>query len=426
MTAYETILRKALVGSSIGADEWNRVQADFRNRAFFISRVTEVRVLDAARGAVAESLGGNLSESDFRLEMRRVLSETGYLRPEGGEGTIKDMLTDQRLNLIYRTNREMAQGYVQHLQATSEGALAAFPAYELKRAERRRAPRNWHERWREAGGRFFDGERMIALKTDPIWTRISRFGNPYPPFDYNSGMDIFSVGRRECMRLGVIDESTPPQSPPKRDFNGDLKASFDAGHWSGDYARMLKRSFGDQVKFTQDQETGNVSVQWQRCLVRDMFENYRKPTADESGKGWNVGKATAKLLAECDKVSPKYRPVFEGKGLTLGPSFAKHTIDHGHWLVDNTPGNLPVMPADLDLVPSLWRSPDYIEAGGEKDSIVLCLATFDGGILKLPVWVRQKVPIPTGLFKEKAPTSAPTGIPRFALSGTAHSVPKTI
>ena len=56
----------------------------------------------------------------------------------------------------------------------------------------------------------------------------------------------------------------------------------------------------------------------------------------------------------------------------------------------------------LKLVPSLWQSPDYIEAGGEKDTIVLCLETFDGGILKLPVGLGNKnTPYGTGLFKER-------------------------
>lgn len=134
-----------------------------------------------------------------------------------------------------------------------------------------------------------------------------------------------------------------------------------------------------------------------------MFENYTPPTPNESGKGWALGKATARLLAECDKVSPKYRPLFEGRGLSLNKSIAKHTIDEGHWLVDKTPGNMPVKPEDLDLVPSLWRAPDYIEAGGLKDSIVLCLETFDGGILKMPVKVKRQVPTPTGLFKQRIP-----------------------
>jgi N-acyl-D-amino-acid deacylase len=94
----------------------------------------------------------------------------------------------------------------------------------------------------------------------------------------------------------VIDEKTPKQKPPKLDFNENLQASFDAGHWSGEYARKLKDAFGDQIKHTQDQKTGNVTVQWQGNLLRDAFENYTTPTPEESGKGWGLGKATAKLL----------------------------------------------------------------------------------------------------------------------------------
>lgn len=401
MTASERLLQKTLVGSDIGSSEWNSIQAAFRDRAFFSARVSSIRLLDAMRTKIVESLKGNLSASDFRLAIRR---ELGAIQYDAGEarGTIKDLMTSARLDLIYNTNREMAQGFMQHLQATNAGALAAAPAYELKRAERRKVPRNWPEIWKSKGGTLYDG-RMIALKTDPIWTRISRFGLPYPPFDYNSGMDLFSVSRRECLRLGVITEETPPQKPPKYDFNANLQAKFDVGHWSGERAQFFRDSFGDQLKYEQDQKTGNVTVQWQRCLLRDMFENYTPPTPNESGKGWALGKATARLLTECDKVSPKYRPLFEGRGLSLNKSIAKHTIDEGHWLVDKTPGNMPVKPEDLDLVPSLWRAPDYIEAGGLKDSIVLCLETFDGGILKMPVKVKRQVPTPTGLFKQRIP-----------------------
>lgn len=401
MTASEWLLQRALVGSGIGSGEWNSIQAALRDRAFFSARVSSIRLLDAMRAKVAESLRGNLSASDFRLAIRRELDATGY-DPGENRGTLKDLTKSARLDLIYNTNREMAQGFMQHLQATSEGALAAAPAYELMRAERRRVPRNWPEIWKAKGGTLYDG-RMIALKTDPIWTRISRFGLPHPPFDYNSGMDVFSVSRRECLRLGVIDEDSPRQKPPHTGFNDNLQAKFDVGHWSGERARFFRDAFGDQLKYVQDRKTGIVTVQWQRCLLRDMFENYTPPTPDESGKGWSLGKATGRLLAECDKVSPKYRQLFEGRGLSLNKSIAKHTIDEGHWLVDRTPGNMPVRPEDLDLVPSLWRTPDYIEAGGQKDSIVLCLETFDGGILKMPVKVRSNIPIPTGLFKQKTP-----------------------
>ena len=186
MTASERLLQKALVGSEIGSSEWNSIQAGLRDRAFFSARVTSMRVLDTMRAKIAESLKGNLSASDFRMAVRSALLKDNYEHPKGFEGTVRDLLSESRLNLVYNTNREMAQGFMQHLQATSEGALAAFPAYELKRAERRKVPRDWPRIWEEKGGTLYGG-RMIALKTDPIWTRISRFGLPHPPFDYNSG-----------------------------------------------------------------------------------------------------------------------------------------------------------------------------------------------------------------------------------------------
>ena len=78
MTASERLLQKALVGSGIGSGEWNSNQAALRDRAFFSARVSSIRLLDAMRAKVAESLRGNLSVSDFRLAIRRELDATGY------------------------------------------------------------------------------------------------------------------------------------------------------------------------------------------------------------------------------------------------------------------------------------------------------------------------------------------------------------
>jgi len=74
--------------------------------------------------------------------------------------------------------------------------------------------RAWQMRWAQNGGRLFAG-RMIARKDDPIWTKISTFGVPYPSFDFNSGMGVRDISRREAIRLGVIakeDETPRPQS----------------------------------------------------------------------------------------------------------------------------------------------------------------------------------------------------------------------
>jgi hypothetical protein len=67
---------------------------------------------------------------------------------------------------------------------------------------------------------------MIARKNDPIWEKISRFGEPYPPFDYNSGMWTRDISRAEAMELGVIDRDTLI-NPQDRGFNDDLQLTPD-------------------------------------------------------------------------------------------------------------------------------------------------------------------------------------------------------
>ena len=101
------------------------------------------------------------------------------------------------------------------------GALKLFPAQELKRGGARKKPRDWKQRWRDAGGKLIDG-RMVALVEDPIWARLSRWGDPLPPYDYNSGMKLFKVSRANAIRLGLLPKpesaarKAKPESGEKR------------------------------------------------------------------------------------------------------------------------------------------------------------------------------------------------------------------
>lgn len=449
MTAAEKILQKALVTSGLDSRGWNSVQAGLRDMAFFSSQVAEQRILGVMREGSVHQVSGAMDMSKVRMEIRDYLQSNGYHAQPGEEGTIKDLMTKARLDVMLKTNVATARGFIQYARGMEPGAFAAFPAKRLLRIRQRKQGRDWAARWKAAGdeagweGVCRDFGEMVALKDSPIWQKLGNgaggyrdaLGNPYPPFAFGSGMGVVNVSRKEAIELGLIsDEELREKTAEleKRRDAGDhlsmtaqLSASFDAGHWTSSTKKFLENSFGDQLKYTQDQSTGNVTVQWQRSLLKGMFLNYSKPTPEESGKGWKLGKATSAMLAECDKVSPKYRPLFNGLGLTVNRSLAKHTMDDGHWLVDKRIGNMPVTPGDLDLIPSLWRAPDYIEAGGVKDSIVLCIETFDGGILKLPIQVKNKVPTPTGLFKTISPTSSVAGIPRPAPSGTRANLTKT-
>ncbi|MBR0198127.1 MAG: hypothetical protein IJQ34_08330, partial [Kiritimatiellae bacterium] len=65
---------------------------------------------------------------------------------------------------------------------------------------------DWPKRWQKAGGKIFPGGRMIALKDDPVWVKLSVFDNPFPPFDWGSGMGLEDIGRKEAVKLGLIDD----------------------------------------------------------------------------------------------------------------------------------------------------------------------------------------------------------------------------
>ena len=266
MTAAEKILKKTLVGSSLNSREWNLVQAGLRDRAFFSSQVESAKILHAARKMVADRAGGHLSASEIRRDLRKVISSTGYRPPEGKEGTLQDLYSKRRLDTIIKTNVEQARGYVRHLDGMKPGAFAAFPGQELIRVRERKAKRDWSARWKKAGGQFYNG-RMIALRDDPIWERISVFGNPFPPFDWGSGMGVRAVSRRDCVALGVVTDNEV------REKVQELKAEKNAAPGMNDKLAVsvtpeeesdLRNTFGDQVVIE------NGEARWRDGLVSGL------------------------------------------------------------------------------------------------------------------------------------------------------------
>lgn len=222
--AVSAVRRRNPVASRMSSAEWSELETAIRNQAFFSAKVTNVKLVQAMKDAVDKVLQPvePLSMGEARMELKGLLKEIGY-DPGDKAGTIQDLSSDQRIELVVRTNRDMAYGRGRYEQGMSSEILYLYPAQELFRAEMRKEPRNWSARWAEAGGRTFDG-RMIALKDDPIWTAISAFGNPYPPFDFNSGMGVRDVDREEAVRYGLIGEEEeitldPPQDKP-RDLSG--------------------------------------------------------------------------------------------------------------------------------------------------------------------------------------------------------------
>ena len=229
---------KVAVGTTRTSAEMDAVPLALRERAFWSARLESAHLaqgmLDMLKKATSlerhtVDRGGKqvqlvMSRDLFIRESRKMLDASGYKPGDPAwEGTLLDHRSAQRLGLIYDFNIRQAGEYARLMAGQDEGALEAYPAQELVREEQRMVPRPWRDRWSQHGGRNFSG-RMIALKSDPIWTEISRFGSPFPPFDFNSGMGVEDVSRGDAEACGIIN---PDETPKRADvgFNDNLQAS---------------------------------------------------------------------------------------------------------------------------------------------------------------------------------------------------------
>ena len=391
MTPAEKLLQKTLATSGLNSAQWNQVQAGLRDRAFFSSRVESARFLHTARGMIAEGAAGRLSASEIRVKLREVLEAEGYAPAPGKEGGLQDLTSKRRLDLIIEMNTRQAQGWARTLEGNTPESLAEIPAQELLRTRPRKQPREWEQRWKGAGGKLYQG-RMIALKGAPVWTKISRFGVPWPPFDFGSGMGVRGVFVEEAVELGVMKESDPPPKPVEvPGFNSNLEADVpfagkDAPEWT-----WLKDSFGDQIM----QKDGKV--RWVNDVIRSALDD-PKP---DPGRVVRLGKASAEMLS---KAPPDIASALSGKKISVQKDWIWHLFKEGHVgdMANENEGNIKLQKEDFDLLPAVWRSPDAVIASNrEKNAAILTLDTFDGGRLRLIVKNLDGGPRPASFHKKK-------------------------
>jgi hypothetical protein len=221
--ALKALAARQLLPTTLRTAGLDKLVAAITERGLFSAGVTDFELLRRLHAAITTLVNGEGDLATQRLAIKQYLDSIGYQPGFGETGTILDLSSDLRINLQIETGVELAQGFGAWQQGQDPAVLDLWPAQELFRAEHRDAPRPWAKIWQDAGGRSFGG-RMIALKNTPIWVKISRFKQPYPPFDYNSGMDIQDVTRQEAMRYGLIDRDTQIQ-PERREFNAGLQAA---------------------------------------------------------------------------------------------------------------------------------------------------------------------------------------------------------
>jgi hypothetical protein len=251
--------RRSPIGSALNTEGWSRVPAALRERAFFSAGVENVRwlgelqsgirsLIDLSKSPAPNGKGDMWASRDELIRNAMDLGEKhGMIAAPEDRGSIRDPLSFRRLKLIVDVQTQMAHGYGAYLSGQDPAVLEMWPAYELVRISARKEPRDWPARWKAAGGR--DGV-MAALKNDPIWRKISRFNQPWPPFDFESGKGLEEKDEEETIALGIDPKAQPPAEIEDINATG-LVAKIPA--MTPTERAWLSTVFGQQLHMTGDE-----------------------------------------------------------------------------------------------------------------------------------------------------------------------------
>lgn len=244
-SALDLARDRDLFPTAWGSADIRQLDQALRERAVFSARTTNARYIQSLKDRIERYLEGGYKGdlATLRVELRQELARVGY-HPERGfpgdaaldipparPGSLQDLSSERRLNLILNTQLALMTGRAQRIAALDPMALAMYPAFELVRTQSRRLQRNWPLRWVQAGGTLSgpNKNRMVALKTDPIWQALGSsdlfpdaLDVDHPPFAFESGMGWNQIDEFEAIDLGILSDPAtatastpvPAQTPP--------------------------------------------------------------------------------------------------------------------------------------------------------------------------------------------------------------------
>jgi hypothetical protein len=232
--AFTTAMKRGILPTWMGSAELDALELAIKERAVFSARTTNAVYLEALHEKIGRLLtnGYDGDQAKLRLELKQLLAELAY-NPETGfpgdaalgipaarAGSLQDLSSDKRINLILDTQLELMAGKGQEQRGLSKEALDLFPAWELVRIKEARVPRDWFTRFKQAGGRVLedaDGrKRLVAHKLDEVWSVLGdralfkdALDVSHPPFAFGSGMAWQAIEQAEWDLLAGTKNKEP-------------------------------------------------------------------------------------------------------------------------------------------------------------------------------------------------------------------------
>jgi len=228
---------RSTMPTDLSTAELRDLGADVLARSVFTARGTNAIFLSKLKEVVDAMAAGTLGEGQARAALYEVLDALGYDAEKGGfpgeevppalKGTLQDLRSFRRMNLIVETQLSLMQGAGLAWRGHTPDRMATFPAWELVRVLPRAVPRDWPSRWMLSGGRLTDDGRMLALKGDPVWGELGSYENftdalgvDHPPFAFQSGMGWREISEADALALGV----TGPDGETAEEFHAGRPA----------------------------------------------------------------------------------------------------------------------------------------------------------------------------------------------------------
>lgn len=296
--AQQLLASKSDLPTQLTSAQLRELGADILRQSLFSARMSNATAVQALRESINRilaSVDGQSADNlaDARLKLKQIGAlldydpKTGFPgeQAEAAEaGSLRDIFSTDRLNLILKTQEMMTQGAAKNIWGNEPDQLEEYPAWELVRVNSVETPRGekrvkggvqevpedaWdtaNGRWQaaaeesgdeNAGDIFEQTGRMVARKDSPIWESLGNgaggyddtLGNDYEPFAFNSGMGRVELSAKEFEELGGdasglaasdTDFGSGEVKVNQSRFDPDILKTLKAGLESGDLKFRVK------------------------------------------------------------------------------------------------------------------------------------------------------------------------------------------
>ena len=268
---------KGVTPSWFRSREWATVDPAIRNRSFFSATISSAKVLNKMRsmlldwqeGATEQTPGGiaykEVGLAKFRERAAEFLIQEGLAKEDDyADQSIKNVISNARLQLIYNTNLEQAATFAEwQARMRDPEALNRKPAARFFRRSGAIIQRPRHTA-AEGDVRRYDD---FAYWTFQNGNDIGGFDVPWGPYGFNSYMVQEPVSRAEAERLGLVQKGEVIPVPDVTRYGVSLGSQFNHG-----------------VDATLDDVTPEIRAKAQRAIVARLgpgaIGSDGKPTLD--------------------------------------------------------------------------------------------------------------------------------------------------